>query len=63
MAATAEAKGRNKEIARGMVDEAIAQYQTALRIDPNDSEAHGNLGKLFTMNQNRCSPELTSNLK
>jgi len=32
---------------RGVFDEAIAQYETALAINPNFAEAHNNLGNAY----------------
>ncbi|HEV3271127.1 MAG TPA: tetratricopeptide repeat protein [Candidatus Methylacidiphilales bacterium] len=38
----------NVLLQKGRVDDAIAQYQTALKINPNDALAHFNLGNAFS---------------
>jgi tetratricopeptide (TPR) repeat protein len=37
----------NALLETGRIDEAIAQFQTALRIDPGDAQAHYNLGGVY----------------
>ncbi len=42
----------------GLIDEAISEYQTALRLDPSLSEAHYNLAVLYV--REKQSPELAA---